>query len=355
MNAGIGKTVGLMSRRGNQGVALVTTVIMLSVITMMTVAFLTITRRERASVTAFNASSVAKEMAALARERAIAETTSRMYAEGNMYAYDLLVATNYFNPNGFDSDRSNLTNQSFNVTRPELVSGVNALQNLSNMRMDSRAPVVVTTPQGTNDHRYFLDFNRNNAFEGTGILPVYDDGVLVGGDENPLLSQLVGDPQWIGVLEDPSLPHSSSNRFIGRYTYIVLPTGKSLDMNFIHNQGKRLNSQQDGYFRGSGAASWELNLAAFLHEVNPVLWDYNYSPQLALNSFGRAFEHANRLLRYRYADEGFTALPTLDRSIARRGPGPHRARTLQRWRSGTTGSRRPGPPPARPGPARSWP
>ncbi len=72
--------------------------------------------------------------------------------------------------------------------------------------------------------------------------------------------------------------HSSSNFFIGRYAFIALPIGNSLDINFLHNQAKQsalgvANPWANGYLRNQGVGSWEINLAGFLHTVN-TNWDF---------------------------------------------------------------------------------
>jgi len=64
-----------------------------------------------------------------------------------------------------------------------------------------------------------------------------------------LFENAIGDPEWIGELEHPDQPHGENNRFVGRYAYLALPAGKSLDLNFIHNQldpkaGRMLTAQQ---------------------------------------------------------------------------------------------------------------
>src|SRR5258708_17873562 len=90
-----------MKRPSQRGVALVITLIMLSVITVIAVAFLAISRRERATVTQ-KANSVDAELAAnSARERAIAQILASIAATTNMLAGDLAVSRNFINPNGF--------------------------------------------------------------------------------------------------------------------------------------------------------------------------------------------------------------------------------------------------------------
>ena len=75
---------------------------------------------------------------------------------------------------------------------------------------------------------------------------------------------MVGDPEWIGILEHPDQPHSSSNRYIARYCFIAVPIGNSLDFNAIHNNAMQIAPTNDGFLRNEGVGSWEINLAGFL-------------------------------------------------------------------------------------------
>jgi hypothetical protein len=129
-----------------------------------------------------------------------------------------------------------------------------------------------------------------------------------------------GDPQWIGVLENPNAPHSATNRFIGRFAYVGVPIGKTLDINYIHNNTKRNTEALDelAYQRGQGVGSWEMNLAAFFRELNPLQWsnqggDDAYAYFSATNQYSRgtAFEDALEVLKYRYEDD-YTSLAALD-------------------------------------------
>jgi hypothetical protein len=119
----------------------------------------------------------------------------------------------------------------------------------------------------------------------------------------------VGDPEWIGIRENPGLPHSGTNRFIARMAYVVLPAGKTLDLNFNHNEVKfrRPDPAQSGFSRNQGVGAWEVNLAAFLADLNTNIWapraganyiyNYNISPGAA--STGIAFRDAGLLLSAR--------------------------------------------------------
>ena len=97
---------------------------------------------------------------------------------------------------------------------------------------------------------------------------------------------MVGDPQWIGILQRPQYAHSPDNQFIARYTYAVVPVGQTLDLNSIHNIAKfplqNGMGGSDGFFRNQGVMTSELNLAAFLSDLNTNVWpsstpsEYNF-------------------------------------------------------------------------------
>ena|ERR1041385_8818544 len=91
------------SRRSRRGVALVITLVMLSVITFMAVTFLVLSRRERHAVASMTDQSGARDAAITATERAKAELISRILAFTNDQAVDLIVSTNYNNEDGYDS------------------------------------------------------------------------------------------------------------------------------------------------------------------------------------------------------------------------------------------------------------
>src|SRR5205814_7961486 len=73
----------------------------------------------------------------------------------------------------------------------------------------------------------------------------------------------------------------------------------------------------DSFFRNMGVGTWEINLAAFLADLNTNFWEkaelptfpvlpYNYSYNAANNNYllansGTAFEDALSLLAYRYS------------------------------------------------------
>ncbi len=209
-------------------------------------------------------------------------------------------------------------------------------QNIANLYYDPRPPVfVLTNPAAypTNyDFRFWVDINRNGRFETNGYQPTNNEAnVFPGG-----YSSLNGEPEFIGVLKNPLQHHSSSNQFIGRYAYMVLPIGKTLDLNYINNWLKlnydNLTSQltnkanlANGFARDQGVGSWELNLAGLLDAVSPWAYESNisaYGPYPALNYFsqynygppgqgetyGSAFDDAAAILNYRYAQPYYPSI-----------------------------------------------
>ena len=124
------------------------------------------------------------------------------------------------------------------------------------------------------------------------------------------------------MLLRPDQPYGPNNPFIARFAVFAQPAGNSLDFNAIHNQAlspakntKQPNPiQPDYYFRNEGVGSWELNLAAFLTDLNTNEWDpgtdpYNYLQPGFINN-GRGFEDAFALLTNRYAAR-YTTLPSV--------------------------------------------
>ncbi|MFN7140350.1 MAG: hypothetical protein ACK4UN_13520, partial [Limisphaerales bacterium] len=304
-----------MKLNQQRGVALVITLIMLSVITFLAVAFLALTRRDKAAVNVSLSQTDSRYMADVALARAEAEIVSRMIATTNLLNYDLLVTRNYINPAGYGGT-TNYLDVNYDYTtgsgRPPL-SRDEMIQNIANLLYDPRPPVFIRTNNNNLtaplDFRFYLDVNRNGRFDTNGFLPVVDDtGVQIGTN----IARLIGDPEWIGVLEKPQFPHSRTNRFIGRYAFLAVPEGKTMDINFMHNYVKggsgplpaNMSGSGDGFFRNQGVGSWELNLAAFLEDLNTNMYQsaaaYVYRTNLAQANGGGSFDDALNLLKYRY-------------------------------------------------------
>ncbi|MDP7177183.1 MAG: hypothetical protein QF749_02730, partial [Verrucomicrobiota bacterium] len=164
--------------RTQQGAALVITLIMLGMVTAMTVVFLGISQRERASVTVVSDQVSAKLMAETATASALAEVVGRMVAAQDPLAYDLSVSTNYLNRFGFVPGSVSATNVSYVYPNGQALAPDDLLINLANLHELARPPVFVDTNAlgwrpnqyvAVEDFRFYLDFNRNRAYEPTGL------------------------------------------------------------------------------------------------------------------------------------------------------------------------------------------
>ncbi len=304
--------------------ALIITLILLSVTLIMAVAFLAIARRERNAVSTTTDTAVARLATDSALAAAEAQLAANVFATTNQGAYDyhLLVSTNYINPVGYVPGSQSPTNVNYDITSDNSpYTAADLEQNIANLWLLPRAPVFVSTNNGPGyDFRFWLDLNQNHRFEGNGPQPqidaaglyIHTDGTADSSTSVKVATNfMVGDPEWIGVLERPDQPHSANNHFVARYAFIAQPIGNSLDLNYIHNQAitKTVNpaaAGQDGFFRNQGVGSWELNLAAFLTDLNTNEWDtvsapYNYSRWFNNNNNnGAAFDDARSLLSWRY-------------------------------------------------------
>ncbi len=313
------------ARRWQAGVALVITLVMLSIVTLMAITFLAVSRRERSAVTVIEEQTRARQMAESAVARAEAEFVARVVTASNLLNYDFIVSTNFINASGFNSQLpltvANPTNVNYDYLQAggPVAANVNYwVRNIGNLQYDARAPVFIQTnldksQTSVPEFRYYLDLNRNGRFESNGLLPelgfrgqwLGTNGLDWRSGETVLSNFVVGDPEWIGMLQDPTQPHGPTNRFIGRMAYLVQPAGKSLDFNFIGNHVLRLADntlQNDGYNRNQGFGSWELNLGAFLRDLNTNV-TRNYSPGgLNSPSASEAARDALAFLRYRYSN-----------------------------------------------------
>jgi hypothetical protein len=323
-----------MRRNQQRGVALVITLILLTLITVIAVAFLAITSRERQSVGTTTATTDAEFGAASGLERAKAEIIGTI----------LNPSTNY--PNLYNTElRVSTTFPSYLSTNspPPLIRGGTGLLNLNydyadsaplllsnnttadwhkfyeeygtNLYYDPRVPVFVNTNRGGKsgplDFRFYLDLNRNGLFEQTGLLPVFGpDGLPIPDPNgNPYTNLFVGDPQWIGIPQRPNLQHTHTNKFIARYAYMIVPVGKTLDINYIGNHARTtnfddgFNINDSGYLRDQGFGTWELNPAGFLTDLNTNVWNppgNGYAYNLGGRNQGAGFFDSVGLLRHRF-------------------------------------------------------
>ncbi len=292
----VNRQSSIVNRQSQHGIALVITLILLSVITFMAVTFLVISRREKGSVTTTTDTATARYAADTALAAAEAQIIANMFVSGNNgatnpYNFGLLVSTNFINANGFAPGYNNVNYDYDAAGNPLTFDQLRA--NLTNLLYSPRAPVFVG-----NEFRFYLDLNRNGMFDTNGLVP----NVNSQGQTNGTPIFQVGDPEWIGILQRPDQPHGPDNPFVARYAFYALPVGNTLDLNAIHNQALNTTlSFSDGYFRNQGVGSWEINLAAMLRDLNTNKWDtYNYQRPNGFQNSGTAFDDARQLLSYRY-------------------------------------------------------
>jgi len=290
----------ITNRKSNAGIALVITLILLSVTLIMAVAFLAITRRERNSVTTTTDTATARLATDTALAAAQAQIVANILSTTNLaaYNYSLLVSTNYINPAGYFPNVNAPTNVNYDYRSDGLpLNAADLINNVANLYLQPRPPVFVYNRNtGSNDFRFYLDLNRNGQFE----------------TNNPPYTT-AGDPEWIGILERPDQPHSPNNKFVARYAFFAQPVGNGLDLNFIHNQAHlplklALNVNGADFMRNEGVGAWEINLGAFLYDLNTntYAWGdlpltqsgYFYDP-FGIGDGGSAFNDALSLYRYR--------------------------------------------------------
>jgi hypothetical protein len=309
-----------VNRKSEEGIALVITLILLSVTLVMAIAFLAISRREAGSVSTSTDTVTARLAADAALANAQAQIIASVLATTNPYISSLLVSTNFINAYGFVPGTANPTNVNYDYLSGGGTLGQNQfVQNVANLLYLPRAPVFVPNPTNSfvaADFRFFLDLNRNGQFEANGLVPETN---YLGNATGTILSE-VGDPEWVGVLERPDVPHGPNNKFVSRYAFVAIPADGSLDLNAIHNQALHGNAASpspvnpppagDTFLRNQGVGSWEINLAAFLADLNTNQWDppivnyYQYNPPpLSGGNNGVAFEDARALVAYRYNND----------------------------------------------------
>src|ERR1017187_5596689 len=169
-----------VTRHSQKGVALVITLILLSVVTFMAITFLALSRRERSAVTTVTDTASARLAADAALANAEAQVIANVLSTTNPFNFSLLVSTNYINPIGFKNGVSSYTNVNYYDSAGNFITGNNFLQNLINLLYSPRAPVFIpTNSAGSNDFRFYLDLNRNGRFEPNGWVAELDNSGAV--------------------------------------------------------------------------------------------------------------------------------------------------------------------------------
>jgi hypothetical protein len=307
-----------------RGVALVITLIFLSIITFMAITFLVISRHASEAVTTVTQQAIASQAAQSAAQQAEANIIANMVTKGEGFSFGPAVSQNYESPAFTNGVTPNPVNVNYfgavdTSGNPIAFTSTMYQQMLNNLLVLPRPPVFITTNSAfTPNFRYYLDLNRNGIFDPSEPLNVLDQF----GVPRP---NVAGDPEWIGILEHPDQPHSRSNQFVARYCFFAQPIGNSLDINFIHNHVKPLDYHNDGFLRNQGVGSWEINLAGFLNGLNPFVWLYGNGLQGSAyvgldtntppffpyaSSRGTAFQDAADILQIRY-NPSFATLPSM--------------------------------------------
>lgn len=312
----------LSPQSSRRGVALVITLIMLSVVTITAVAFLMVARRERSAVAAAGEQADVRIAADAALNRARARILAQIASSGMRESPTLFVSTNFIAP--FYTRGLTAAGQGLPLGAAQSNQWYSALANVSylyqgrpfdlnntaeileyrrmlgNLYYDPRVPVVarigrMDTRVDSFEDRFYLDLNRNGRFETNGyILQRNVQGGAIGTNR----VWHVGDPEWIGVLADPDRPHSGNNRFLYRIAYLVVPADQTVDLNYAHNQARNPDATTSQFFRNQGVAPWELNMAGLFRDLNTNLWQtYAYSTNAA--NTGLTFEHALNLWTHR--------------------------------------------------------
>ena len=221
-----------MNKHSQQrGAVLVVALMMLAMITFLVVAFVGFARFERSSVSAAmrrtEAGFLMGDALALAQKRAIEDIAS----------------------------------VSNNAAGPASLQGL-MVSRRNSMSQGDWAPVYIDIDNdGVQDlNSTYLNLNAEINAGGMGD-PYFQSTVPARG--------IVGDPEWLGVLADPTKPHSVNNRYLARMAYMTVPVSRALSLrynHFITNWGAL------DQVRGEGKGARSLDLAAPLYHIDPVLF-----------------------------------------------------------------------------------
>jgi hypothetical protein len=163
------------------GIALVITLILVSVTAFLAMAFLILTQREKGSMTVVANQTDARFAADTATERAKAEIAAAVLAYGDPNRFSLQASTNYINPIGYVANPAPGLASPTNVNYDHTTVNNQALtldqrnQNIANLQYNPRVPVFIrnaTNPAAAPEFRFYVDLNRNGRFETNGWWPV---------------------------------------------------------------------------------------------------------------------------------------------------------------------------------------
>src|SRR5258708_6294657 len=141
-----------------RGMALVITLILLSVVTFMAITFMVVSRAGRNAVATKTEQIAAEQASKGALEKVKSEGVVAMMLSTNAHNYDLWVSTNYINPAGFFTGISSPTNVNYDYTANGTpFTLADRLQNPTNLMIDPRPPVFITNRFLRNmDFRYYI-------------------------------------------------------------------------------------------------------------------------------------------------------------------------------------------------------
>jgi hypothetical protein len=311
-----------MKRQSQQGIALVITLILLTVITFMTVTFLVVSRHEGEQVDTTTQQNVSRWAAEGMAQMAEAQIIANLMGPNNgLTNLGLIVSADYvsqfYDNSGTPAQKAAVTNVNYTDINGNPLSTADLQQMLNNLQYLPRAPVFISTnkTQLNPEFRYYVDENGNGRFETNGLVMNQDVNgqAILDASGKPTFSVQVGDPEWVGFLEHPDQRHSASNFFLSRGAFIAIPISEALDVNYIHNQARlsapimKANAPE-AYYRNQGVSTAEINLAAFLAMVNINVWGpqtnagggfYAYATDPNGTSTGTAFGDAAAIMQYR--------------------------------------------------------
>ena len=270
----------IANKRQDRGVVLVVALIMLAMITFLVVAFVGFARFERASVIAAMERTQSR-FDAISNTGDVVEDVLRLMRagkEGGMFVsgrpvnglevplfrdrtgdglHDELSA--FLDINTSTNSVGVLVGKSVKVVSPQsphfgktgvvtqLEGGGTALRMVVEKPVNEAIEVSVSDVAGFR----FQPFGTNNL---TGELQL-------------------GDPHWIGMLENPDSAHGPKNHFIGRRAFMATPLSEGLNISTNFNSYKGTNNL-NGFMRGQGAPD-QVNLAASLAAIDPRFFRYD--------------------------------------------------------------------------------
>ena len=204
-----------------RGAVLVVTLIMLSMITFLVVAFVGFSRLEYSTVESGMGRFETSGYLELAELKSQEEVVGLLEKNEN---HGALVTQNI---DGLGVQKI----EQFGRTPEEALA---ALMSFSTNQQSKARPPVFVDRNGDGiqeDLSFYLNLNNATNSDGGHFQPTYT---------NDFGRSFAGDPHWIGILEDENFPHGPQNRYLGRYASLTVPASKALSIRYNHNAGKPL-------------------------------------------------------------------------------------------------------------------